>query len=153
MKPKNNITRTLLTIGVVISGVTFSNVNSQAATWHKGTPPFMRGHYYRTKLQPKYVKIAGKKSPFPGRRYEGVHVYKSTLTYSGYQYNANLTKCHYSYKGKYIIIRGKSEGEAVYPAIKVKRVGKNHIYANYGTLSANLKTISVPKLDKMTKIH
>lgn len=158
MNSKKQIILAITALGFFSVGLTMNTKSVQASTWHKGIPAFMKGHFYRTKLQPKYVKNSnGKRVPFPGRRFEGIHVgHKSTINFTGYQYSLRLKKCRYSYKGKYIIIKGKYDKALTsYPAFKLRKISNKHIYGNAGSYVKNngSTTHYFSKLEKMTRIH
>ncbi|MFC6207445.1 hypothetical protein [Levilactobacillus tongjiangensis] len=142
----------LIGIGLSFSGV-FLQTNAQAATWHKGVPSFLKHSFYRTKLEPKYHIIDGKKYKTMSRLYEGIHTYKTTIKFSGHQYSMKLSNCKYTKKGTHFIIRGKFDKNAEgYPSLKVIKHSKKKLTVSSGTLYKHPSRIYYNEADKMTKI-
>jgi len=149
-----SITLILASSGMLLLGSNIYTHPVQAASWHKGVPSFMKIHFYRTKLEPKYVKMAGKWVPINSRRSEDIHIYKSNIRYLGYQDAAKLKNCHYTHKGKYLIIKGKYDKYMhMYPALKVRKVTTKVIYAGIEYYNHNRFTSTTTKLRRMTRIH
>ncbi|GEP72620.1 hypothetical protein FD12_GL000146 [Lentilactobacillus rapi DSM 19907 = JCM 15042] len=145
MKAKTMIVTALLTAGLGFGTVSTS---ANAATWHKGTPGFLRNTFYRTKLGPKYIKWPGigwAKNPNL-RRYEGFKTYRTQVKFYGAQYNYRLKHAQYKHSGKTYIIKGGSG------AIKVVRVNSHLVYANSGNQTFK-GGYSFNKLEKMYRIH
>lgn len=151
MHLKKCVALVLASSGLFTLGMTTCQHPAHAATWHKGVPKFLRGHFYRTKLEPKYVKMNGKKVPINSRRSEDLHFTKTKVRYLGYQDAANLKGCHYTHKGKYIIIKGKYDKDmGLTPALKVKKISNKVIYAGVDYYT-NSTTPNFSQLKRMTR--
>ena len=152
MNFKKKAIQLVIMLGLIFVGFGILETRTQASSWHKGIPSFMKNSFYRTKLYPKYFKINGKRYKLAYRnRYEGVKTYKNTMYFDGAQYGMTLKNCHYYRKGNYYVVKGKhTKYDTGYPAIKIKRISKKVIYANSGSI-INSKP-SFFNLEKMKKI-